>query len=264
MQQKEKKKKEKKEDLRIIRMGCTFKWINCSMTCAELYEKTRSSVLNTRFPCAFSSSALPIMPDFQCCKEGKVHSLPQCLRDRAMLVVSQRRRWSRTERRGWVLQDLCDTRIRLSPRLSVCEGGRRADSVLLPVWGWWLELLLPASGCCPYLSLCLDVGVGAGIAQLVVSWARCPAWCSIAGSILLWASSRGDFPLGVKMGSATIFPKLFRTEYKPRSSLCTHAVHRTESKDPDIHVLDEWIPVAKTHSVCTIHEDGLWLPQWLD
>ena len=32
-------------------------------------------------------------------------------------------------------------------------------------------------------------------------------------------------------------------EYKPRSSLffllmCTHAFHRTDSKDPDVHVLD--------------------------
>ena len=35
--------------------------------------------------------------------------------------------------------------------------------------------------------------LGAGIAQSVVHWARCPAWCSIAGFTLLWASGRGDF-----------------------------------------------------------------------
>ena len=29
-------------------------------------------------------------------------------------------------------------------------------------------------------------GVGGGIAQLVVCWVRCPAWCSVVGSILLW------------------------------------------------------------------------------
>ena len=29
-----------------------------------------------------------------------------------------------------------------------------------------------------------------------------------------------------------------RCEYKPRSSLCIHAFHRTDSKDPDVHVLD--------------------------
>ena len=34
---------------------------------------------------------------------------------------------------------------------------------------------------------------GAWTAQSVVCWVRCPAWCSIADSILLWASSRGDF-----------------------------------------------------------------------
>ena len=28
----------------------------------------------------------------------------------------------------------------------------------------------------------------------------------------------------------------FRCEYKPRSSLCTHAFHRLDSKDPDTHV----------------------------
>ena len=49
----------------------------------------------------------------------------------------------------------------------------------------------------------------------------------------------------------------FRREYKPRSSLCTHAFHRTDSKDPDIHVLDGWMPATKTHQACTIHEDGM-------
>ena len=53
-------------------------------------------------------------------------------------------------------------------------------------------------------------------------------------------------------------------EYKPRSSLCTHAFHRTDSKDPDIHVLDGWMPARKTHTPGTIHEDGMWLPQCLD
>ena len=55
---------------------------------------------------------------------------------------------------------------------------------------------------------------GVGIAQLVVCWARCPAWCRVVGSILLW----GDFffpverifSLGANMGSDSIPPKLFR------------------------------------------------------
>ena len=69
---------------------------------------------------------------------------------------------------------------------------------------------------------------------------------NVTGSILLW----GNFP-----------PKnSFGWEYKPRSSLCTHAFHRTDSKDPDVHVLDGWMPAAKTHPTCTIHEDGMWLP----
>ena len=35
-------------------------------------------------------------------------------------------------------------------------------------------------------------------------------------------------------------------------------------KDPDIHVIDGWMPATKTHPACIIQEDGMWLPQWLD
>ena len=45
--------------------------------------------------------------------------------------------------------------------------------------------------------------VGAGIAQSVVCWTCCPAWCSIAGSTL-WVTSRSDFSLRVNMGSDSI------------------------------------------------------------
>ena len=113
----------------------------------------------------------------------------------------------------------------------------------------------------------------AGIAQWVVCWARCPAWCSVAGSSLLWASGRGDVPLGVNMGSDSIPPPppqkkkkqpLFRMRVLTGSSLFTHVFHRTDSKQPDIHVLDGWMLAIKTHSACTIHEDGMWLPLRLD
>ena len=30
-----------------------------------------------------------------------------------------------------------------------------------------------------------------------------------------------------------------------------------DSKDPDIHVLDGWMPATKSHPACTIHEDGM-------
>ena len=56
----------------------------------------------------------------------------------------------------------------------------------------------------------------------------------------------------------------FRWEYKPRSSLCTHEFHCTDSKDSNIHVLNGWMPATKTHPACTIHKDGMWLPQWLN
>ena len=60
------------------------------------------------------------------------------------------------------------------------------------------------------------------------------------------------------MGPDSILPKLFRMrKYKPRSSLCTHALHRMDSKDPDIHVLDGRMMATKTRPACTIHEDGM-------
>ena len=133
----------------------------------------------------------------------------------------------------------------------------------------------------------LERDSGAGIAQSVVSWASCLAWCSVVGSILLWASGRGDFTMGVNMGSDSTSPPTltphppppppftpspsptnsFGWEYRPRSSLCTHAFHRTVSKDPHIRVLDRWMPATekiKTCPACAIHEDGMWLPLWLD
>ena len=95
-------------------------------------------------------------------------------------------------------------------------------------------------------------------------WAHCPAWCNIMGWTLLWASGRGDFFLGVNKGSDSIPWNSFCWEYKPRSSLCTHAFHRRDSKDPDIHVLYWWMPVIKTNPACTTHEHRVWLPLWLD
>ena len=40
----------------------------------------------------------------------------------------------------------------------------------------------------------------------------------------------------------------FGSDYKPRSSLCRHALHRTYSNDPDSHVLDGRMPATKTPS----------------
>ena len=74
---------------------------------------------------------------------------------------------------------------------------------------------------------------------------------------------KGIFPLALTR-ALTPFPKnSFGWQYKLRSGLCSHAFHRTDLKDPDIHVLDRWMPATKTHPVCTIHKDGMWLPQWI-
>ena len=85
---------------------------------------------------------------------------------------------------------------------------------------------------------------------------------SVAGWILLCGNFlvEGIFLLELTWVQ-TPFPKnSFGWEYKPRSSLCTHAFHGTDSKDPDVHVLDRWNPATKTHPARTIHEDRMWLP----
>ena len=86
---------------------------------------------------------------------------------------------------------------------------------------------------------------GAGIAQLVVCWVCYPAWCSVVGLIFLWASGRWDVSLGFNMGSGPFSPKTLPNETINQGSLCTHAFHRTDSYDPDIHVLDGWMPATK-------------------
>ena len=103
--------------------------------------------------------------------------------------------------------------------------------------------------------------------SLVVCWACCSSWCSVMGLILLWGEFfplDWIFPLELTWLLTPFTKNSFRWEYTPRSSLCTHAFHGTDSKDPDIHILDGWMPAAKTHPACTIHEDGMWLPLWLD
>ena len=74
----------------------------------------------------------------------------------------------------------------------------------------------------------------------------------------------GIFPLELTWVLSPFPQNSFGWECRPRSSLCTCAFHRTDSKDPDVHVLDGWMLATKTHPACTIHEDGMWLPQWLD
>ena len=59
------------------------------------------------------------------------------------------------------------------------------------------------------------------------------------------------------------FPKTFGWEYRPTSSLCTHAFHHTDSKNLDIYVLDGWMPATK-HPACTIHGNRMWLLIRLD
>ena len=51
-------------------------------------------------------------------------------------------------------------------------------------------------------------------------------------------SEEGIFPLELTW-VRTLFPRtLLGLEYKLRSSLCTHVFHHTDSRDPDIRVLN--------------------------
>ena len=86
-------------------------------------------------------------------------------------------------------------------------------------------------------------------------------WVTIAQSVVcglavlhdaasqIWFSAEhpveGIFPL-VLTWVLTPFPKnSFEWQNKLRSSLWAHAFHGTNSKDPDVHVLDSWMPATK-------------------
>ena len=98
----------------------------------------------------------------------------------------------------------------------------------------------------------------AGIAQLVVLGlaVQCRGFDPPLGNF----PEEGIFPLELTWLQTPFPQNSFGWEYKPRSSLCTQAFHCTDSKDPDVHVLDGWMPATKTHPAHTIHEDGMWLP----
>ena len=72
----------------------------------------------------------------------------------------------------------------------------------------------------------------------------------VVGLILLWASGRGDFSLGVNMYFLTPFPQnSFGWEYKLRSvHTCTpwHRLKRSWHSCPD-----GWMLATKTHPACT-------------
>ena len=74
----------------------------------------------------------------------------------------------------------------------------------------------------------------------------------------------GIFLLGLTWILTPISQNSFGWEYKPKSSLCTHAIHRTDPKDPEVYVLNGWMPATKPYPAKNTHEDGMWLSRWLD
>ena len=87
-------------------------------------------------------------------------------------------------------------------------------------------------------------------------------------ALWVWSCSEllveGIFPLELTW-VLTPFPKnSFGWENKLRFSLEHTCIPSHRLKNPDIHVLDGWMLATKTHPACTIHKDGMWLPQWFD
>ena len=126
----------------------------------------------------------------------------------------------------------------------------------------------PMSACRPNSAMSqwhADVGlplkqcIGGRNSSVGSAWARCPQ-CRGFDPPLGTFSVEWIFPLELTWFKLHSPKNSFGWEYKPRSSLCIHAFHRTDSKDPDVHVLDGWMPATKTHPARTIHEDGMWLP----
>ena len=128
---------------------------------------------------------------------------------------------------------------------------------------------------CVWYTTELYIWMGAGITQSVVCWARCPAWCSGMGSILLLASSKGDFSLGINMGSDSIPQKTLSDESINRGLVCArmHSIAQAQkiqtfmsctgeckeqehtqyapSKKTECDYLNGWINTIPTYIRCT-------------
>ena len=148
--------------------------------------------------------------------------------------------------------------------------GKRAVTPHIVVHRWWEHFMILGL-------LSADGEMTVGLWKLSSLDGRRPPRYRPLGSLSCLMQHRGfDKPLGriflvegtfllVFTWVLTPFPQNpFGWEYKSRSSLCTQALRHMDSKDPDVHFLDRWMPATKTHPACTINKDGMWLPQWLD
>ena len=119
-------------------------------------------------------------------------------------------------------------------------------------------------GCCKYTQMNYKMGRNSSVASVLGSLSCLIEHCGFDPPLRRNFLVERIFPLELTW-VLTLFPQnSFGWKYKPRFSPCTHAFHRTDSEDPDIHVLDQWMPATKTYPACTIPKDGTWLPKWLD
>ena len=83
------------------------------------------------------------------------------------------------------------------------------------------------------------------------AWARCPQRHGFDPPLGTF-SGRGDFSLGVNMGSNSIPPKTPSDESINRGLVCAHMhfIARTQK-------ILTFMPATKTHPTRTIHEDGM-------
>ena len=85
------------------------------------------------------------------------------------------------------------------------------------------------------------------------AWARCPQ-CRGFDPPLGTLSGRGDFSLGVNMGSNSIPPKTPSDESINRGLVCAHMHFITWTQKILTFMIDGWMPATKTHPACTIHK----------
>ena len=104
----------------------------------------------------------------------------------------------------------------------------------------------------PWVQEIRACSLGAAIAQSVVCSARCPAWCSVAGSTLLWASGSGDFSLRLTW-VLTPFPlKLFRMRVKTEV-LSVHTCILLYGFERSWHSCPRWVKAGNKHTLSVHH-----------
>ena len=106
------------------------------------------------------------------------------------------------------------------------------------------------------IGLCSQAGgASAVLSGVELCWPQLEVWMGDKSAAESADSCRASYhPL-------LLWMKVHGGPVKPRPVLSTHALYHIDGKDPCIHILDGWVLATKTHPICTISEDGTWLPK---